>query len=244
MCERCDGVSRRGFLAGALLAAATIAGCEEQPIAAQRDPQEKLEGEGSKTPIVQDSRPIIIPPTVAPKRTEYGDILPRHAWTLVPMEYGRGRPMNGVDRITLHHSGDGKPFLATSMADTARHLQLVQRAHLQRGMIDIAYHFAIDRAGRAWQLRSLLYEGQHVRIGANGTRWNAHNIGIVTLGDFNLQSPTEAQFARLLAFAKLVRAKYAVPVKNVRVHGELVDTDCPGRHLAPRIVDARARALL
>ncbi len=245
MCDRCDGLSRRSFLKGAALSAAALAGCEQRPQTTEHvDPQEKLEGEGSKTPIVQDARPIVVPPAVPPKRTDYGDILPRRAWTAVPMEYGRGRPMNGVDRITLHHSGDGTPFLATSVADTARHLQLVQRAHFQRGMIDIAYHFAIDRAGRAWQLRSLLYEGQHVRIGADGTRWNAHNIGIVTLGDFNLQSPTPAQFARLIAFAKLVRTKYAVPVKNVRVHGELVDTDCPGRHLAPQIMNVRSRGSL
>jgi N-acetyl-anhydromuramyl-L-alanine amidase AmpD len=152
--------------------------------------------------------------------------------------------MNGVQRITLHHSGDGKPFLATSIADTARHLQAVQRAHFQRGMIDIAYHFAIDRAGRAWQLRSLLYEGQHVRIGQNGTRWNEHNLGIVTLGDFNLQSPTAPQFARLLSLVRLVQQKYAIPLNRVRMHGELVQTDCPGRHLVPLLLDARAKNVL
>src|SRR5665213_3878934 len=109
MCERCDGLSRRRFLKGATLAAAALAGCEQEPVKITPvDPQEKLEGEGPKAPIVQDSRPIVVPPPVPARRTDYGDIMPRRAWTNVPMEYGRGRPMNGVDRITLHHSGDGK----------------------------------------------------------------------------------------------------------------------------------------
>jgi hypothetical protein len=249
MCDHCHPLhspSRRDLLkAAALASAALLTACQPTSTATPLPlPDEQLEGEAPKSPIITDTRPIIVPPPVPPKRTDYGDILPRRAWTAVPMEYGRGRPMNGVQRITIHHSGDGKPFLATSVADTARHLQSVQRAHFQRGMIDIAYHFAIDRAGRAWQLRSLLYEGQHVRIGRDGTRWNEHNLGIVTLGDFNLQSPTTAQFTRLLAFVRLVQQKYALPVAMIRMHGELVQTDCPGQHLAPLIRDARNKNLL
>jgi hypothetical protein len=212
----------------------------EKPVVAAVD--QELEGEGPK-PAIKDTSVIVVPPPVPAKKTEYGDILPRHAWTAVAMEYGRGRLMNGVARITIHHSGDGKPFLATTVADTARHLQSVQRTHFQRGMIDIAYHFAVDRAGRAWQLRSLLYEGQHVRIGRDGTRWNAHNLGIVTLGDFNLQTPTVAQYQRLLALVRLARQKYALPSKAVHLHGELVQTDCPGLHLAPLLRNARAKNL-
>ena len=160
--------------------------------------------------------------------------MPRHAWTNSPLAIHGWRPMDGVTRITVHHSGDGKPFLATSTTDTIRHLQLVREAHLQRGMVDIAYHFAVDRAGRVWQLRSLVYEGQHVRPSKDRRIfWNEHNIGIVTLGDFNLQSPTPAQINRLIAFLHLVRAKYALPLSRLSIHQELVQTDCPGRHLAP-----------
>ena len=134
--------------------------------------------------------PAPTPPQKPPTATSS----PASAWTGSPAAIPNWRPMNGVSRLTVHHSGDGKPFLATSTADTIRHLQLVRQAHLRRGMVDIAYHFAVDRAGRVWQLRSLLYEGQHVRPSANRKIfWNEHNIGIVTLGDFNLQSPTPAQ---------------------------------------------------
>jgi N-acetyl-anhydromuramyl-L-alanine amidase AmpD len=134
--------------------------------------------------------------------------------------------------------------LQESVADIARHLQIVQRAHLQRGMVDIAYHFAVDRAGRLWQLRWLNYQGQHVRIGKNGVRWNEHNVGIVALGDFNLQPPTAAQKDRLLMLVRMVRQKYAVNPGNIKLHGELVETDCPGKRLAPLIREARRNRLV
>ncbi len=155
------------------------------------DPYESsLEGEGP-TPTIITPKILPLPPPTPPQKTAYGDILPRRAWTSSPAAIPNWRPMNGVTRLTVHHSGDGKPFLATSTTDTIRHLQLVRQAHLQRGMVDIAYHFAVDRAGRVWQLRSLVYEGQHVRPSKDRRIfWNEHNIGIVTLGDFNLQSPT------------------------------------------------------
>jgi N-acetyl-anhydromuramyl-L-alanine amidase AmpD len=152
--------------------------------------------------------------------------------------------MGGVARVTIHHSGDGKPYLGETTAEVARHLQAVQLGHLQRGMIDIAYHFAVDRTGRVWQLRWLQYEGQHVRNSVNGTRNNAHNVGICMLGDFNVQPVTVAQRDRLCEMVKLIRSKYALAPGAVFMHGELVDTDCPGKSLKPVIADARRRNAL
>lgn len=222
--------------------AGVLVGCP--PAAEQRELPEpyegSLEGEGPVPPMA--SKTIVLPPVTPPQKTEYGDIMPRRSWTGASADLARGRPMGGVQRITVHHSGDGKPFVATSVVETIRHLQMVRQAHLQRGMIDIAYHFAVDRAGRVWQLRSLRYEGQHVRPSKDRRIfWNEHNIGIVVLGDFDLQMPTQAQVDRLMAFVHLVRGKYALAVDRVYVHGELVQTDCPGRHLGPAVKAARVR---
>ena len=246
MCECCWGVSRRTVLKGAVVGmAGMLIGCPPTPEQHDLpDPYENaLEGEGPEP--VMAPKTIVLPPVTPPQKTEYGDIMPRSAWTDSPLTINRWRPMDGVTRITVHHSGDGKPFLATSTVETIRHLQLVRQAHLQRGMVDIAYHFAVDRAGRVWQLRSLMYEGQHVRPSKDRRIfWNEHNIGVVTLGDFNLQMPTQAQVDRLIAFVHLVRAKYALPVSQVYVHGELVQTDCPGRHLGPAVKAARSKGLV
>src|SRR5262249_21710631 len=135
-------------------------------------------GEGGAR-IQIDPRKIETLPVIPPARTEYGDIMPRAAWTRSPLKLAGASPMDGATRVTIHHSGDGKPITGESIQEVARHLQVVQQAHLQRGMIDIAYHFAVDRVGRVWQLRWLQYEGQHVRVGRNGVRNNEHNVGIV-----------------------------------------------------------------
>lgn len=257
MCDQCDGITRRTVLkvAGGLALTGAMAACQtQQPVVEQELPdayqdhliQEQTEDEGGTGAVTIDPRKIVVPPPQPAQKTEYGDIMPRSAWTHVPLELSNGRPMDGVERVTIHHSGDGKPFVGTSVADVARHLQIVQQAHLQRGMIDIAYHFAIDRAGRAWQLRWLKYEGQHVRMSADKKiRWNEHNIGIVMLGDFNLQNPSQQQFDRLCAMVNLVRGKYKnIPASRVSMHGELVQTDCPGRSLRPHIITARKQGLM
>jgi hypothetical protein len=200
--------------------------------------------------VTIDPNKVFVPSPVPPQATEYGSIMPRSAWTTSPLTLRDGTPMDGINKITIHHSGDGKPFLGETTADVARHLQIVQQAHLERGMVDIAYHFGVDRMGRAWQLRWLQYEGQHVRAARNGQRNNEHNIGIVALGDFNLQRVTQQQRDRLIELVQLLAGKYGLiaagkPKANtVFMHGELVDTDCPGKELKPWIADARKRGLI
>jgi hypothetical protein len=245
-------LSRRDLLKTAALSLAAVA-----LAACQADPQPALPDLYLGDPVTESSGPvridrsrIVAPPTTPPQTSDYGHIMPRSAWSTSPLQLRNAALMDGVTKITIHHSGDGKAFLPKSAADVARHLQLVQQAHLQRGMIDIGYHFAVDPQGRVWQLRWLQYEGQHVRPSPNGARNNAHNIGIVVLGDFNFQTVTSAQRDRLFELVRLLRTKYgatpsrSLPVSAVYMHGEIVDTDCPGRNLKPLILDARRRNLL
>jgi hypothetical protein len=239
-------LTRRSFLQAAALsvAAVALAACEVQPepdwpLVYQGDPVNESAG-----PVRIDRSKIVVPPPVQPQRSDYGNILPRSAWTTSPLQLRNATPMNGITKITIHHSGDGKVFNPRTAADVASHLQIVQQAHLQRGMIDIGYHFAVDPQGRIWQLRWLDYEGQHVRPSANGTKNNPHNVGIVVLGDFELQTVTAAQRDRLFELVRLLRGKYALPAAAVFMHGESVDTDCPGKNLKPLIADARRRGLL
>jgi hypothetical protein len=245
MCDTCDGLPRRTFLktTAALGAAALLAACQTQPVQNLPDVLDDPLSEGTGGVKIDPSK-IKVPPPQPPQVTEYGDIMARSAWTSVPLRLANGTPMDGVTRITIHHSGDGKAFLGTSVADVARHLQIVQQAHLQRGMIDIAYHFAVDRTGRVWQLRWLEYEGQHVRRSPNGKPNNPHNIGVVVLGDFDRQAATVNQRDRLCNLVRLLRGKYSLAPRTVFMHGEIVGTDCPGARLRPVILDARKRGML
>jgi hypothetical protein len=240
-------ISTRTFLkkAAAALTALALGACANNDRAVDLpDPYHQHVIDEFGPPVRIDKSRIVVQPPAPPQPSEYGFIMARSAWTSLPLQLKNGAAMDGINRITLHHSGDGKPFTGESAADVAKHLQIVQQAHLQRGMIDIAYHFAIDRTGRVWQLRWLGYEGQHVRNSANGTRNNAHNVGIVLLGDFNLQPVPAAQRDRMCELVRLIRSKYNLKPADVFMHAEEVDTDCPGKALKPLILDARRRNAL
>lgn len=240
--------SRRGFLLGAGSAvAAALAGCNVQstdPVMADLPDAERLP---VPTPMIPSGPPSSPPPSVHPVPAfgpnTFG-IYPRSAWTRYGVVASHITPMNGVTRITFHHSGDvhnGRdvPFLEDGFTETIQHLELVREYHVnQRGWADIGYHFAIDRAGRVFQLRSLRYQGAHVK------GQDEHNLGIVVLGNFNVQQPTAAQKSRILTFGKLTKAEYAVPSGQVKIHRELGPTDCPGTTMTRYMDDVRYRQKL
>ena len=182
------------------------------------------------------TKPLATPPTTSAPNA-FG-IIPRSAWTRVGPNLATIDPMNGVRLITFHHSGDPKPFATTDYAETAQHLEYVREYHRSRSFQDIGYHFAIDRAGRVWQLRSLAYEGQHVRYN------NEHNIGIVVLGNFDIQPMTQAQKDRIKTFGALVRKQYGLPLSRVYTHQEIVSTVCPGHDMQPYMVQVRKQGLV
>jgi hypothetical protein len=235
--------SRRTLLSlSAVAATAWLAGCEtnNQPTTDLPDPLAPIP---RKSPLVDreyspppPSKPLPPPVTTRPPNTY--DIIPRSAWARGGPNLQTIDPMNGVRLITFHHSGDPKPFTETGYAETAQHLEYVREYHRSRNFQDIGYHFAIDRAGRIWQLRSLAYQGQHVRNN------NEHNIGIVVLGNFDLQSVTQAQKDRIRTFGALVRKQYNLPLARVYTHKEIVSTECPGDNMQPYMVQVRRQGLI
>jgi hypothetical protein len=244
------GFSRREFLAGcaAFGAAVGFNACQNNsnPVA-QNLPEFEPEGIPVPEPVVPAGPPSLPPPTV--KRVPaFGDntlaIYPRSAWTSAGPISGRVSPMNGVNLITFHHTGgqnDGRDvaFLADGYKETIEHLEIVRRYHtLNKGWGDIGYHFAIDRVGRVWQLRSLKYQGAHVKS------HDEHNLGIVLLGNFNVQRPTDAQLERIKSFGLLTRTRYQLAITDIHTHQELRPTDCPGRTMQPYMVSIRKQKLI
>lgn len=258
-------LSRRGFFGSmGALALAALWGCrstneggivEQLPEYQVLSPAQAFPGgtgaalvpAGPAAPPVRLALPGVAPSVMG--------ILPRSAWTRSGPLPGHVEPMNGITRITFHHSGEQSSskdvaFLGTSAADTIVHLENVRAYHTRpkadggKGWGDIGYHFAIDRAGRIWQLRSLKYQGAHV-LGAD-----PHNVGIVCLGNFNVQEPTAAQKEKLQTFSRLVRGQYKLvrPVGNanstVFMHCELGMSDCPGKRMRAYLPSIRAAGLL
>jgi hypothetical protein len=155
-------------------------------------------------------------------------VLPRTDWTSARPNLNNIRVMNGVHRITVHHTA--WQTNTDAWKPTAGELESIREFHSgqkpnDRNWADIAYHFVVDRAGRVWQARPLAYQGAHVRL------HNEHNLGIVLLGNFDVQSPSAAQLVALTGFIGFVRNLYSIPVTSVFTHGELGHTGCPGKKL-------------
>lgn len=197
----------------------------------------------SASPISLPAEPIApaappLPPATAsgpPVAQRLGSlaILPRRQWTGQMPIAGRVQSMARISRVTVHHEGHTPVDFADLRATTLR-LQQIHHAHVkQRGWGDIGYHYVIDRAGRIWEARPLGWQGAHV------AGHNEENLGVVLLGNFDRQSPSEAQLASLRHALTAWRQMYRLPVEHIHTHQEFTPTACPGRMLQPRMVAMR-----
>lgn len=163
-------------------------------------------------------------------------VIPRSDWTAARPNLYDIDVMNGVQRITVHHTAG--ELETDAWKDTAGALEGIRNFHsgtqpADRHWADIAYHFVIDRAGRVWQARPLAYMGAHCR------GHNEHNLGIVCMGNFEIQTPAAAQLIALAGFIAFVRKLYKIPMAEVFTHGELGKTNCPGKKLQAYMNRAR-----
>lgn len=173
-------------------------------------------------------------PTPAPSLPR--GVNPRSAWAQAAPIPRRMDHMLPARRITIHHDGMD-PVPLRSNSDVAHRLDQIRRSHLTRNFGDIGYHFIIDPMGGAWEGRPLTWQGAHV--GAQ----NEHNIGVVCLGNFEIQRPTSAQLARLDEFIAELMSAYRIPVSEIKTHRELASTSCPGRNLQPHMNSVRRGSL-
>ncbi len=174
-------------------------------------------------------------PSAAPARTpapSAGTLraVSRQSWATVAANPGKMKAMNGVTRITIHHEGS-KANNDTTPAQVAATLQRIQGQHKKRmGAGDIGYHFIIDRTGRIWQGRDSVYQGAHTS-GAN-----SHNIGVMLLGNFEIQQPTGEQLSSMRSLVlSLARLHGLNPRTDVRGHSDFGNTQCPGKNLKPHV---------
>lgn len=151
-------------------------------------------------------------------------VIPRNAWSkgrAVPSLMNRMIP---IRYITVHHDGMD-PFYGDSRGDAAERLELIRRSHRNRNWGDIGYHYIVDRGGRVWEGRPLMYQGAHVKDHNEG------NIGVMCMGNFELQIPTRSQLEGLDRHVTRLMQTFRVSVRNVRTHQEWAKTACPGRSL-------------
>lgn len=249
-----SGVSRREMLVGtgAVLSGLWLAGCggnksqamagadgAAEPIAAapaQTDWNSIYNHYAPQTGYVPPREPTV---SIQPPRAVVQQgvpVLPRSSWTRA----GVARPreiyaMGGVSRITVHHDGM-PPTSLRSMGDVAARIEQIRLAHIGRGRewADIGYHYIIDPQGRVWEGRNIGYQGAHVKD------QNEHNLGVLVLGNFELQRPTAAALASLDRFVYSQMTRYNVTLGRLRTHREIAQTECPGANLQAYMLRTRA----
>ena len=166
------------------------------------------------------------------------EAISRDRWASRGPVPGRVNRMGEINRITVHHEG-WTPVNFTDFTRTAQRIEHDRHVHVDhRGWGDIGYHYIIDRQGRLWEGRSLAYQGAHV--GGH----NEHNIGIMCLGNFDQQQPTNRQVDALVDTLRKLRRSYDIPVSRIYTHQELSPSACPGTNLQPRMVRIRRGSYL
>lgn len=232
MCESCldngavpetgPNASRRLFL---LLGLGALAGCAHQTVQGPMPSPPWPAAPPSRPPVTHEASAVPAPPPPAvPEWRQH--VIARSAWAQGdPSPLGMNR-MAPIRHITVHHDGM-EPFYATDRATVAAHLEGIRRLHRRKGWADIGYHFAVDRAGRVWEARPLNWQGAHVKD------HNPGNIGIVVLGNFEEQTPSDAQLDAVREHVTLLMHIYDVPPSRVHTHQEWqgAKTACPGASL-------------
>jgi hypothetical protein len=155
----------------------------------------------------------------------------RWEWARTPLKTQLLKDAGTYDRLTVHHSGS--VVEDASDQPVAEHLEGIVAGHIERGYGDVGYHFMIDRSGCVWEGRSLTHEGAHV-FGQN-----ERNIGVMLLGNFEKQQPTQKQTASLEEIVPLLCERYRIKRQRVYGHCDLSPSICPGRNLYSYVVKLR-----
>ncbi len=237
---------RRRFLMGiaGIGAAALLAGCETGQSALMPGPKwpDMDDGEDTfspdvwKKPVYVGNTPVTpktTPPPVPASALPQG-VISRATWTRSTPILSRTGPMGRVTRITLHHDALVSTGLTTQAAVMAQ-LEKHRANHVRNQWADIGYHYIIDPAGRIWEGRPAYLTGAHVKD------QNENNLGVMCLGNFEVQSPTSAQLNSLDQFVGQLARVHRVPIGRVYTHKELGQTLCPGKNLQRYIAQSRGR---
>lgn len=179
-------------------------------------------------PVEPAVQPPLYPPHTPAATTPIAKgitALSRTSWTRTGPVASKVNAMNGINKLTIHHEG-WTPVNFTSQATTAERIEKIRQYHTgQNGWGDIGYHYIVDRAGRVWEGRPIQYQGAHV------SKNNENNVGILVLGNFEKQSPSEAQLNTLQSTVAALTKQNRIKSSLVRSHQEINPTSCPGRNM-------------
>lgn len=235
---------RRDVLGSALramaiggIASAGLIGCATTTRRTGSLPDPDLPG---STAVAGGSRRRMAAPAAPEVSAGMAGVLARSQWTTSRPNYRGMEKQQKLRAVTIHHDGLGKALGTSGITATKARLTLIRNSHVgrSRNWADIGYHYAIDRGGRIWECRPLGYQGAHVRGHNDG------NIGILVMGDFDLERPSNAQLRALGTHVNALCLSFGIDKGRggVKTHKEWAsaNTACPGRYLQPKVNSLRA----
>jgi len=207
-------VNRRGFLAGSM---AMLSGLAFARRSLALDVPEKV-------------KPDLADLTFLDGNVSY---VKRDDWTSIKPQISIMNAASGYDRITIHHTGEAAKSLADENSVRFT-LANILNDHCNRNFGDIGYHFAISPDGKAWQTRSLAYEGAHVS-GQNGS-----NLGVMLLGNFESNQPTDGQVSTMMLLVGAMCEHFSIKKHRVFGHRDIGHSLCPGRNLYEEVLKLKS----
>jgi hypothetical protein len=161
----------------------------------------------------------------APNEYGFADVVTDTSWYVYPEAL-----TDAYNTVAIHHSAG---ILAAN--ETINDLQ---NMHMDgNGWADIGYHYGIDRNG-------LVYEGRPIQVrGASVSNFNTGTIGVVVMGNFQVEEPLPVQLESLQLIVNWLAVNYQLT--HLAGHGEFNDESvCPGKNMTKHLDDIAVTAAL
>jgi hypothetical protein len=152
-------------------------------------------------------------------------VIERAGW--LAAEPTGGYSPHALSRMTVHHSAAA----AAKVSGAPGRVRGYQAFHQKdRGWVDLAYHFIIDRSGN-------VYEGRPVDArGDTATSYDPTGHLLPCLdGDYDSQEPTDAQMAALAGLLAWGAVAFGLDPLEIRGHRDWAATSCPGNTVYRRM---------
>lgn len=197
------------------------------------------------------------PPTTAAGTPYDIDILPREAWAVDRPQLG----LPGVEDarfLLVHHSASTNSYVEDEVPGLLQGFYDIHTGP-ERGWVDLAYNFLIDRFGRVWEGRDGSVEEAVVADATGGNQGFSQLACLI--GDFTTETPTSEaveSLTRLLAWmadrhgidtspgarvsfvsrgSNLWDAGVRVETPTIAGHRDMSITACPGDAFYPFLIE-------
>ncbi|MEN6302309.1 MAG: peptidoglycan recognition family protein [Armatimonadia bacterium] len=137
-------------------------------------------------------------------------------------ELAKTRVTRGIQEVVVHHTWSPTAVQYQGKATW----EAIRRYHTgERGWSDIGYHYGVGPDGTLWKLRPVTRSGAHV------LNRNQHTVGVVLLGNFDVEDPARCGLPRMVELVRMLVERFRLPPAGIRFHREFQNKTCPGTKL-------------